>query len=326
MTILSREALREKLTAYEPDEYALKCAFVERLEGGVIPVSHYTEDSNQSYTVNSMEIYHARVAVRKHWRYYPNRFFHAHSYMEILYMYDGSGVNNVEGVPTRMKQGDFCILSPDVYHFFDQDGDSVLMNILVRIDFLEQLACEIFTGDERFPTYLRDIINEGRHPKSIFLHGSDEICELADRLIIARMEDGVYADAEAEAWLTLLFARFTDSCDLLFSDGIHWQTSTIAAILNYLHARYDDVDLTSVAKQFTYTKSTICRLMKLHTGKTFSEYLNSIRMKRACDLLRASTLPVEKIAEQVGFRSIEYFNRCFKREFGMSPTNWRKRS
>ena len=53
-----------------------------------------------------------------------------------MYMYNGSGVNNVEGVSILMEEGGFCILPPGVYHYFLPDGESVLMNILIQVEYL----------------------------------------------------------------------------------------------------------------------------------------------------------------------------------------------
>jgi signal transduction histidine kinase/ligand-binding sensor domain-containing protein/AraC-like DNA-binding protein len=60
------------------------------------------------------------------------------------------------------------------------------------------------------------------------------------------------------------------------------------------------------------------------TGKTPSEFIRHIRLKRAADLLEKSELYVNEIAYQVGFNDPKYFRKYFKDEFGMTPNEYKK--
>ena len=54
------------------------------------------------------------------------------------------------------------------------------------------------------------------------------------------------------------------------------------------------------------------------------QFIRSIRLKRAAQLLVGSQYNVVEIADKVGFNTIKYFNRYFKEEFGMTPTQYRE--
>jgi YesN/AraC family two-component response regulator len=60
------------------------------------------------------------------------------------------------------------------------------------------------------------------------------------------------------------------------------------------------------------------------TGDTPSNFIRSIRLKRAAQLLRDTDLNISEIADHVGFGNIKYFNRHFKEEFSTTPTQYRK--
>lgn len=60
------------------------------------------------------------------------------------------------------------------------------------------------------------------------------------------------------------------------------------------------------------------------TGKTPSEFIRLIRLKRASDLLKKSQLFVNEIAFQVGFNDPKYFRKYFKEEFGITPNEYKK--
>ena len=315
---MTREQLHEYLISYDELEIIYRKQYQEYLLSGSQPRIRGGSDR-----VNSMDYYKTDVAVQKHTRYDPVCKLHAHTFLEIMYMYHGSGVNNVEGVSILMEEGGFCILPPGVYHYFIPDGESVLMNILIQVEYLEQLAETVLTGNDRFSEFIRAVINEDRYSKFLCAKTGDELSLLADHLLIAKIEKRPYMDIETKCWLSLLFTRFTES-DVWLSEGLYSRGERIADILNYIQAHYTDVDLTATAARFCYTKSTICRLIKKHTGKTFSEYLCFARLNHACILLRDSELSVAEIAARVGFGSVEYFNRRFKATYQTSPSHWRE--
>lgn len=71
-------------------------------------------------------------------------------------------------------------------------------------------------------------------------------------------------------------------------------------------------------------KTAFCAYFKSQTGRTFVEYLNQIRLQTAAELLRSTDLTVSNIASQVGISDTPYFCRLFKKNFGFTPSEFRK--
>ncbi|MEL6923135.1 MAG: helix-turn-helix transcriptional regulator, partial [Bacteroidota bacterium] len=67
------------------------------------------------------------------------------------------------------------------------------------------------------------------------------------------------------------------------------------------------------------SRSQLYRKLKAITGKTPTDYLRHYRLHRAHQLLAHHTGTVNEIAYQVGFNSANYFFKCFKDEFGITP-------
>ena len=59
-------------------------------------------------------------------------------------------------------------------------------------------------------------------------------------------------------------------------------------------------------------------------GMTPVDYLNQVRIKKACDMIRKTGYSMEEIAVKVGFSTTSTFNRNFKRIVGTSPYHWKK--
>lgn len=68
----------------------------------------------------------------------------------------------------------------------------------------------------------------------------------------------------------------------------------------------------------------LARLFKAAAGCTLHERLSALRLAQARLLLRDSTLPVERIAHEVGYRSASHFSRAFKLDAGQSPRSYRR--
>ena len=82
--------------------------------------------------------------------------------------------------------------------------------------------------------------------------------------------------------------------------------------------------LEMLSKHFYFHPKYLSMLLKKETGKSLSIYIQSVRMDRARELLVHTTLPVESIAQQLGFSSVQHFYKTFKKEMGFTPNTLRQ--
>lgn len=101
---------------------------------------------------------------------------------------------------------------------------------------------------------------------------------------------------------------------------------TVVLAKKFLEAYPDkNLDLEELADKCVVSKSHLCRVFKKATGQTVSQYLNQVRIERACKLLSATNVPIEEIAFAAGFNNASYFFRVFKKQIGKLPLEWRKK-
>gem|GEM_PF-1395361 len=86
-----------------------------------------------------------------------------------------------------------------------------------------------------------------------------------------------------------------------------------------------ELSLSALSERFGYSKQYIMRLFRTHLGTTVSEYVNSVRMRRALDLLRSTGMSVGEVAYSLGYSSGYYFSRVFRATFSMSPSEYVKK-
>ena len=84
-----------------------------------------------------------------------------------------------------------------------------------------------------------------------------------------------------------------------------------------------ELSLSSIAKRCHITPSYFSTLFHNQVGKTFTEYLNEIRIAQAKRLLRTSSDTVLKIMSQCGYNTPSHFIKCFRERTGMTPTQYR---
>ncbi len=94
-------------------------------------------------------------------------------------------------------------------------------------------------------------------------------------------------------------------------------------IINYMQTNYVTVTLDELAEKFHLSKPYLSKYIKEQSGLTFGEIVKKIRMKKAKTLLKNGNMKVENIAEAVGYQNVEHFNRLFKKQYGMTPVQYR---
>ncbi|MDF2926598.1 MAG: DNA-binding response regulator [Paenibacillaceae bacterium] len=121
--------------------------------------------------------------------------------------------------------------------------------------------------------------------------------------------------------------RFFELSELLFMKRRKQDRRLIVEMMDYVEERLEHkVTLKDVAARFDFSPNYLGHLFKVETGMAFSDYLNEVRMKRACTLLGDPRLKVYEIADRIGYKNIIYFNRMFKQMLGMTPGEYRKKN
>ncbi len=115
-------------------------------------------------------------------------------------------------------------------------------------------------------------------------------------------------------------------------DQIHHQqvktqpgrSSTFSAMLEYINDHFgEDITILGLSKRFNLNSNYISQLFRKELDKTFTEYLTGLRMNRASVLLRTTSIPINEIADQVGYKDYFYFSKMFKKIIGVPPRGYR---
>ncbi len=126
-----------------------------------------------------------------------------------------------------------------------------------------------------------------------------------------------------------LCARLTESavqlCNRARQQLLDNANSFDRSVLAWIDANTSDSSLCvqKVGEQFSLSATTLQRVMHRSVGKSFLEYVDEMRMSKACTLLETTDLPVKEIALQCGYTSFNTFYKAFRRRYQTTPSSMR---
>ena len=102
-----------------------------------------------------------------------------------------------------------------------------------------------------------------------------------------------------------------------------YEQEIVLNALSYIEDNYQSASLEEYASSIKQPPYFVSRLMKKYSPYTFTTYLQRKRLVQACYLLTATTLPIEEISQQIGYENSSYFHKLFKKEYNMTPRQFR---
>jgi len=105
----------------------------------------------------------------------------------------------------------------------------------------------------------------------------------------------------------------------------HENDDSISPLISYVHENFLSLkNIDEIASTFYITPSHMCRTFKKLTGYTVIQYINILKIQRACRLLQETSKSVTDIALDCGFNSTMYFCKTFKSILNITPSEYRK--
>ena len=99
----------------------------------------------------------------------------------------------------------------------------------------------------------------------------------------------------------------------------------IQRVLEYINLHLGDhISNEDLSKNASMSISHLSKVFKKETGETMTEYIALMRCKKAANLLKKTNLPIQEISSYVGYSDNNYFVKVFKKNYDMTPTEFRK--
>lgn len=112
---------------------------------------------------------------------------------------------------------------------------------------------------------------------------------------------------------------------LCFEQSMLTKDDRMDKILEYIQQNYqENLKLEDLVAEFNFNYHYLSAYFNQQMKEGFSEYLNRIRIEKACQMLENEDIPIAEISSRVGYSEQSYFCRVFKKITGKTPSVWRR--
>ncbi len=223
--------------------------------------------------------------------------------------------------------------------FFTDSLFSRSHDVLALISHEKELSNAILTGyqERELLTILNGYMDYFRsnriHPALVhdavyrFLNSLDRMFKFIDPLCSIDLSLLSQKDIDSQDTLERLYAFLAEMLADFLHRGEHYEQSSsrhILEIQSYIENHLDSqLSLTAIEQEFFVNKYVFCRQFKKITGQTFNKYVKNLRLQKSLEFLKNTDTRIYEIAYRLGFQDESYFSILFKKEFGISPTEYR---
>ncbi|MEG6469801.1 AraC family transcriptional regulator [Enterobacter bugandensis] len=244
------------------------------------------------------------------------RYHHWHQCLEILYVEEGFGVAIVDNRHYTMRPGRLFFFPPFTLHKVrvDEQAEAIYRRTIIHLDHHAVLKC------------LRDFPHTQQRLEKLSRRGSE--AWVVDLAHCHSHVDHLFScypppmSSESIAGLLIsLFAMLPDD-----RTGAPGSSSGIASqVMFWLDEHYQEkFRLDALAAELGRSRSYVSRKFHAETGEKIHHYLNTLRLRKACECLLHSDASVREIAVRVGFSDVTWFISAFKKGIGETPLQYRK--
>jgi len=249
--------------------------------------------------------------------------WHFHPEYEIVYISNGRGKRHIANHISYFEDGDLIFLGPDLPHFgFTEElfEDHEQIVVQMKADFL---GAEFLQQPEL--QFIRQLFQRAQQGISF----GAEVQRRAGARLGAMLQMNSF---ERLLELLRILQELATTQDYRLLDIDHFALEVNAEhfermqiVYEYVGKHYQEaLRLEQIAARVNMTVPAFCRFFKKLTSKTFTQFVNELRITQACQLLTDEHRSIAEISFESGFNNLSHFNKQFRLVTGSSPRDFRK--
>lgn len=252
---------------------------------------------------------------------------HWHEEAELIVIKKGKGKVVVDLRPYEVEAGEIVFVLPGQLHSICQRGVDAMEyeNILFREELLEGAGVDLCSSRFLHPLFAGWVDFSPHIGKACSYF--DEVADCIEKIdALCSSRPFGYQMAVKGLLFQMLFQVITHHT--VESESRPDQKKAlekVKLVLTYVHENYSRaITIEEIAGVCHYSKSHFMKFFKEAMGVGFVRYLNDYRLGIASQSLLLESEGILEVAGSCGFENLSYFNRVFKRKYGMSPGQFRK--
>ncbi len=234
---------------------------------------------------------------------------HLHNEIEMIFMLDGESLATADSKSAILKKDDVYIAFPNQIHFYHDRIKAKYILIIFSPDEVSEFKSLFDNNIPASPV----ISNALKNP---------HIKWLIDEMSKLQSQKPPFMREHVRGLLLATLSELFNAMPL--EAAPKYDSNILKQIITYCSQNYtQDISLQKIADDIHVSKYYISHLFGKKLKVNFSDYINTLRVKRACDLLSREDMSIIDISFAVGYNSTRSFNRCFKNICGISPKEYR---
>lgn len=261
---------------------------------------------------------------------YAPPILHTHTYIEIVYLFNGTCINHSGNQTLQLEAGDFLILAPNTLHAISSfNPDCRFVNLMIRTSIFENTFFKSFSEYDILYKFFHTVLFEYKINSYILFHTQNDpfMKSIILQLLNETEHNHSYQEKMKISLMQILFTqisnRHTDNV-VVFNDGINDLNHDVTLILSYMQYHYQSLSLAKLSAFFGYSERQLTRILIKYTGENYRENINHIKMRKAKQLLDETDMSIEIITGILGYSTPYGFRKTFKAEYGITPNDYRK--
>lgn len=257
----------------------------------------------------------------------------SHLFFEICYQYTGESTFRFQGekkeTVSTLHQGDFFFLAPNQMHAVTVSTDSLLLNIGVRQSTFEEAFSHNIPADSVLGTFFSAFLNPQYSQHYIYFQTTKDpsIRSLIQDLMLTYCTPSLYSRNIMNIRLSLLCLTLLQNYNYNAKIACGGKIPVkLSDIMYYIENNYASISVQDIAKKFGYSGDYLNLLFKKTTSHNLGETLLNLKMQKAASYLADTDLSVSTISECLGYNNPSNLIRSFKKYYGITPSQYRKKS
>ncbi len=254
----------------------------------------------------------------------------SHNFWELVYVDKGSLVATAGGTACLLDAGEVVFHCPNEFHalhmYQEKPANIIIISFCCDSPMMAGFQQKILTLGPQEKQCLSNIVQEAEAAYTHF----DNVAPSVDLALRSEAPYGCQQMIKnALEQLLILIYRQSDSIRpdtrTVTMNQLHHHAWTARQVQEYLHEHYPErITLELLADFQSISITQLKRVFREQTGQTIITYLTNLRVGEAKRLIQEGNLNFTQIAEAVGYDNIYYFSTLFKKQTGMSPTEYSK--
>ena len=250
---------------------------------------------------------------------------HAHDFFELIYVCKGRPIGVINDQEIELKEGNLCIMNPNAAHFFKQYSETtdLILNIVLPKDLFQKSIFRILFNDPVLNAFfIRYRLENEDQPSFLYLqHLDKDIDHFIEVLVKEYLDKMQYSQVIIESLLTLIFSFILRN----YKEKSSHDNNAMTEIIDYIYMNYQSVTMNHVAEHFNYHPKYLSALIHKQTGQTFRSLIVNIKLQNALNYLLYTDYSIDQIVDLIGYKDKSSFYSLFKKEYRLSPAEYRKK-